>query len=253
MRNKDINFLTYSEAHKMGVDVVGGKAYSIAVLNENGIIVPKGVILPKEIWKQYETTKNEEFLKIIVDKIVDYIKADKYAVRSSAVGEDAKDLSWAGCFESILNISAEQLKDSIIECGKSLYGERVRVYKTLHNNIKNIEDIGILIQEYIDADWSGVCFSSNPVTGNDKECIIEYQKGKSGSVVGGYGESTTVIIDKNIGMAKEKSDMPSSYINTIYKKISKIYQIWKVPVDVEWVIKESNLYITQTRPITTIN
>ena len=131
-------------------------------------------------------------------------------------------------------------------------GERVQAYQKLHNNINRVEYIGILIQEYIEADWSGVCFSSNPVTGNEEECIIEYQKGKSGSVVGGYGEPTTVIIDKNNKTVNEETDMPINFINQIFEKVKEICNIWKVPVDVEWVIKNDKLYITQTRPITTI-
>ena len=46
--------------------------------------------------------------------------------------------------------------------------------------------------------------------------------------------------------------MPNNFINEIFEKVKEIYNIWKVPVDVEWVIKDKKLYITQTRPITTI-
>ena len=184
--------------------------------------------------------------------MANYINAKKYVVRSSAIGEDSNDFSWAGCFESILDIKEAQLEDAIIKCGKSLNSERVQAYQKLHNNINMIEHIGILIQEYIEAEWSGVCFSSNPITGNEKECIIEYQKGKSGSVVGGYGEPTTLVVDKDNKTVNKESDMPYNLINQIFEEVKRIYNIWKVPIDVEWVIKDKKLYITQVRPITTI-
>lgn len=252
MINKGLRYLKYNEAYKRGVNEIGGKAYSIARLSEYNVDVPKGVVLPKQIWYYYEKTGDKEILKNIIKEVANYINAKKYVVRSSAIGEDSSDFSWAGCFESILDVKEPQLEDAIIKCGKSLNSERVQAYQKLHNNINTIEHIGILIQEYIEAEWSGVCFSSNPITGNKKECIIEYQKGKSGSVVGGYGEPTTLVIDKNNRTVNKESDMPYNLINQIFEEVKRIYNIWKVPIDVEWVIKDKKLYITQVRPITTI-
>ena len=252
MINKELSYLKYNEAYRCGVNEIGGKAYSIARLSEYNINVPKGVILPKQVWHYYEKTESKEILKDIIKEVSNYINTKKYVVRSSAIGEDSSDFSWAGCFESILDVEEPQLEDAIIKCGKSLNSERVQAYRKLHNNINKIEHIGILIQEYIEAEWSGVCFSSNPVTGNEEECIIEYQKGKSGSVVGGYGEPTTITINKNNKNVKDGVDLSVNYINQIFDKIEEIYSIWKVPIDVEWVIKDKKLYIMQTRPITTI-
>ncbi len=252
MINKELNYMKYNDAYKSGVNEIGAKAYSIAKLSEYNIDVPKGIVLPKQIWKHYEKTRNKDFLRKIIKDVSNYINVKKYVVRSSSIGEDSNDFSWAGCFESILDIDKTQLEDAIIECGESLNNKRVQAYQKLHNNINKIEYIAILIQEYIDADWNGVCFSSNPVTGNEEEFIIEYQKGKSGSVVGGYGEPITLIIDKNNKEVDEENDMPNNFINEIFEKVKEIYNIWKVPVDVEWVIKDKKLYITQTRPITTI-
>ena len=254
MTNKKINlnFLNYIETYNKGINEVGGKAYSIAVLNKNKINVPKGIVLPKQVWQYIEKNDDKFFLENLIQDIVNFIGAKKYVVRSSAIGEDSCECSWAGCFESILNIDENKLAKSIIECGNSLYGERVKAYRKLHNNVEKIKEIGILIQEYIDADWSGVCFSANPVTGNDNECIIEYQKGKSGSVVGGYGEPITLIINKGSKEFREKTEISVNNINLILKSMDKIYDIWKVPVDIEWVIKNNVIYITQARPITTV-
>lgn len=252
MVDDKLNYMKYIEAYKSGVNEIGGKAYSIAKLSENNINVPKGVVLSKQIWKHFEETEDIEFLKNIIKETSNYINSKKYVVRSSAIGEDSSKFSWAGCFESILDIEKTQLESAIIECGKSLNGKRVQAYQKLHNNINMIEHIGILIQEYIEAEWSGVCFSSNPITGNEKECIIEYQKGKSGSVVGGYGEPTTLVIDKDNKIVNKESDMPYDLVNQIFEEVKRIYNIWKVPIDVEWVIKDKKLYITQVRPITTI-
>lgn len=251
MRNNEI--LNYEEAYEQGINKVGGKAYSICKLYKNAIKVPNGYILSKELWNTYCENKDKKIIDNVVDFIKNNLKARTFVVRSSAIGEDSKEYSWAGCFESILDVSIENMSSAIIQCGKSLYGDRARMYKKLHKEVNEIKEIGILIQEYIKAEWSGVAFSVNPVTENRNECIIEAQKSESGSVVGGYGEAITLTLNRD---SRDFSDIqnviPENIASLIYNELIKIEKIWNTPVDIEWVIKENKIYITQTRPITTI-
>lgn len=249
--NLNLKVLTYQQAYSKGIENVGGKAYSMSRLYKYNINVPKGIILPKENWQHIKNCKNQGCLEKIVNEIKKVLDCEKYVVRSSAIGEDSKDYSWAGCFESILNISSSELKKAIIECGESLYGKRAMAYKELHTGTKAIKDMGILVQEYIDADWSGVAFSINPVTGNPKEYVIECQIGKSGSVVGGYGDAITLVINKDNINERQNDKFPDDILKIIIKNIKQIQNIWKLPVDIEWVVKDKNIYITQTRPVTT--
>lgn len=249
---KKLSILNYQEAYDKGENIVGGKAFSIAKLYVNGVKVPNGIIFPYQNWELLRENKTEYMNSYIIKNITDTIKCDKYAVRSSAVGEDSKQCSWAGCFETVLNIKEDELKNAIWVCGNSLYSKRVEAYSKLHKDIPKIRYMGILIQEYISADWSGVCFSANPITKNKDELIIECQIGKSGSVVGGYGEPITVILNKYENIQEKKYEIPIEIIKLVKENVEKISSIWNCEVDVEWVIKDNKIIITQTRPITTI-
>lgn len=249
---KELSVLEYKDAYKLGVMNVGGKAFSIARLYINEIKVPNGVILPYQNWECLKQCSNKKDITIMVNQITKKLKCNRYAVRSSAIGEDSSKYSWAGCFESILNVKESELEDAIWKCGKSMEGKRVEAYRELHRDIPKIKYMGILIQEYIEADWSGVCFSINPITKNKNEVIIECQNGKSGSVVGGYGDPITVSINKNIDYKNKNYEIPDYVVNLVMKNVNIITNIWNCAVDIEWVIKDKEILITQTRPITTL-
>lgn len=249
---KKISILNYHEAYEAGEKNIGGKAFSIAKLFINNVKVPKGVVLPYQDWEYLKKNNDIDAIDNMLTQIVKKVECNRYVVRSSAIGEDSEKCSWAGCFESVLNIKKEELKEAIWKCGESLESKRAKAYKELHRDVTKIKYMGILIQEYIEAEWSGVCFSVNPVTKNLNEYVIEFQKGKSGSVVGGYGEPHTVIVNKDEYKNNIELPIPNNIYLMLIKNIKRIYKIWKKPVDIEWVVKKNNIYITQTRPITTI-
>ena len=135
---------------------VGNKAFSLTKLLKNEINVANGIVITSDFWDDYSKTKDDEILTKIVNDIQDLISTKKYAVRSSAIGEDSDNLSWAGCFDTFLDVTGYELKKSIIDCCKSLDNDRVKAYRQANNNIININKIGIVVQEYIFGEVNGV-------------------------------------------------------------------------------------------------
>lgn len=248
----EFSILTYSEAYKSGISVVGGKAYSISKLYHNGFCVPDGMIFSVDFWKHIRECDSKKCLDRAIHFLTDSINGNRYAVRSSAVGEDSESHSWAGCFESVLDVLKNDLFSAILICGESLNGRRAKAYQSLHSKIAPITEIGILVQQFIEADWSGVSFSANPITGNRNEYVIEMQSGKSGSVVGGYGESVTIVLESNSLEFDSPKGIPNHLCLNLINILIDIQKLWEVPVDVEWVIQKEKIFVTQVRPITTI-
>lgn len=239
--DENIEFLlSYNEAMKKGAEFVGEKAYSLALLNSCGIRVPDGLILAKN------AIINDWDLLIEIVRI--YLGEDVFIVRSSAVGEDSLQYSWAGCFESVPEVGLSHLRIAVEHCWKSLRGSRAMSYARLHN-IFLLDSMAVLIQRYITAEYSGVGFSINPVSGNDREIIIEYQEGKSGGVVGGKGEVFTRLVNKTELSLLEKNDL---WWMDVAKKILDIEIIFEKAIDAEWVLKDGVVIIVQARPITTL-
>ena len=141
------NVLSYDEIIKNDIKNIGTKAYNVALLSKS-FNVPKGVVLCD--------------LPVDIKEIKKILNCDKYIVRSSANVEDSSNLSWAGCFDSIPNVSIDNLNDAIKACFDSKDNRRVKEYMKLHNVSKDIK-MSVIIQEYIESDYNGVAFSINPV------------------------------------------------------------------------------------------
>lgn len=244
--------VNYSNALKLNNICIGNKAYSIVKLYQLGFNVPQGFIITTDTCSKLLKNNSEELSNSIFKIIKNKFIFEKYAVRSSAVGEDSILCSWAGCFDSFLDIKREDLIKYIYMCCNSIFNERVSAYRRLHNNSFEITKIAVLAQEYINAEWNGVCFSANPVTNDRSEYILEMQKGKSGTVVGGLGKVITIVANSSDKQFLLPNEVPDTLGLELMHTIKEIDKHWGVPVDVEWVFSNLKLFITQVRPITTI-
>lgn len=241
------SLLPYSEALRLGPSQVGAKAYSMALIKkETELLVPEGMILLKNIWK---TLQNQEDEEALCEAARQHLKRDFYMVRSSAIGEDSTTYSWAGCFDSFPEVTLSCLTDAVKKCGNSLYGRRAAAYSRLHHHIQPITEMAVLIQEYIPAEFNGVGFSANPVTGNRQEVVIEYQHGKSGGVVGGEGVSSMALF--SVDALTPQKNHPD-WLPVVAQSVRLLEKLFLCPVDVEWLWMNGQLVITQARPITTL-
>lgn len=254
--------------------VCGGKGASLAKLSQAGFPVPKGFVVPADIYLEYEKfgTISEEIEQEIL-LMFDELGLSRVAVRSSAVAEDSADNSFAGQLETFLNKDREQLIESILDCYKGTESERYRSY-TAKNNI-DYNPVAVVVQEMIPSEVSGVAFSKNPVSSAD-EIIIEAAYGLGEAIVQGIVDPDRFVIDPNslkvieesIGTKKEKfnattneleendddkATLSHAEIQTLAEEVLNIEAFYKCPQDVEWAMFHNKLFILQARPITTLS
>jgi len=201
------------------------------------------------------------------------------AVRSSATAEDAADNAWAGQLDSFLNTRKEDLLLNIKRCWASLFTPRAIFYrfeKKLHG--EHIA-VAVVVQKMINSDVSGVAFSVHPVTKNRNHSVIEACFGLGEAIVSGQVTPDSYIINKSedfiekITVAEQEKAMKRSkqgqniWTDIKNKKVQKISgrrimelahlinsieDHYGFPCDIEWAFEEGNFYITQSRPITTL-
>ncbi|PEV38842.1 pyruvate-binding protein [Bacillus thuringiensis] len=301
------------EGYSKDRSLVGGKARNLSKLMEAGIKVPNGFIISsKSFWEFIEinnlanqinhylkTMENpshsikelfhvnkipsdlEMQVKNAYDNLLSSTEVAKVSVRSSAAAEDLHDSSFAGQYETFLNVgSFEGLVKSIKECWASVWSNQALQY--LHNvniDIKQVK-IGVLVQSMVQADTSGVVFSVNPVTSLYDEIIINASYGLGEAIVSGLvtpdmfivSKQDNTILYKELGLKEFKvvgtvdgtKEIPTTeqekalfslhdnqveQITEVTKKIENYYQY---PVDVEFAINENEMYVLQVRPITTV-
>ena len=204
------------------------------------------------------------------------------AVRSSATTEDLADASFAGQQESFLSIKGnKQLIESVKKCFSSLFTARAIYYRHKKGFSPTGSKLAIVVQKMINSDKSGVIFSRNPVSNND-EIMIESVFGLGEGIVSGMitpdnyiisGDITifkvleTKIANKKIALVRNSSgenqvvklneEMSNRQVLSNYElKIlsdyaKKLEEHYKKPQDIEFAISGRDIYIVQSRPITT--
>jgi pyruvate,water dikinase len=207
------------------------------------------------------------------------------AVRSSATAEDLPDASFAGQQSTFLNVQGEsQVVEAIKACWASLFNARAIFYRTEQNYDHLLVGIAVPVQRMVQSEASGVMFTLEPVTSDKDKITIEAVYGLGEAIVSGEVTPDLFIIDKKTmkivskQISKQEWQLiknPNKGELNIKKPISpalqsaqkitdeEILQLaaiggniekhYDFPQDIEWAKEGGKLYITQARPVTTIN
>lgn len=239
------------------------------------------VVLCKKIRQAIVDIELSSDLKeYIVNQISEVGRDISYAVRSSATAEDMPTASFAGQHDTYLNVMGiEAILHHVKMCWASLYTERAVTYR-IQNGFDHQEvSIAIVVQKMITPDTSGIMFTAEPNTSNRKVVAIDASFGLGEALVSGlvnadhYQVRDKKIIKKIIGK-KELALYPNRTGGTYEKVITDdsmhnqaltdeqiimleetgrlIESYFGCPQDIEWCIKDNQLYIVQSRPITTL-
>ena len=301
---------------------IGNKASNLIKLIQNGINVPDGIVLKSNAYNSFIKKnhlsdlisdfelkiKDESLLYkdskmireaiengIIPAEILDQLKSYSYlfdthpvAIRSSGNLEDLTKASFAGQYDTFLNVMGlEQVLLHIKKCYASVWNERAIIYRK-NNKIRydNI-NLAIIIQKMVNAKSSGVLFTCNPLNSDKNEIIIESNFGLGESIVSGIvtpdeyilhreKENKIKIQTKRIGnklftirpkedIGVERLTSSEDLIQTSSLSNSQLYQLANLglkiedvlrnfPQDIEWAIDNENvIHILQSRPITSFN
>ena len=303
---------------------IGNKAANLGILIQNNFNVPEGFVITTNAYNEFVNFNNldksiqeslasleyhnykslEKCSKEIQDLIVNskipsvlvnefelnYKRYSSYnvAVRSSATAEDLPTASFAGQYDTYLNLKGlNHVVDHIKKCYASLWTNRAISYryknKIPHEKVK----IAVIVQKMVSAKSAGVLFTLNPVTLNNEEMVIESNFGLGESIVSGKSSPDEFFIQKlkkgsfhilntRIGnkslvvhpkandpkggveyveLSEELTDQPSLSESNILKLANVGIQIEKkfknIPQDIEWAIdQDDQIHILQARPVT---
>lgn len=131
--------------------------------------IPEWTVLSET---KIQNATDEELKQFVLDFFGEKAKSMFFAVRSSASCEDGVQHSFAGLFESKLNISFDNLPEVIREINKSKESKRVQTYLS-NKEIEEEVHVNVIVQELIDADVSGVAFGRHPLKKGSKTKVIK--------------------------------------------------------------------------------
>jgi pyruvate,water dikinase len=211
----------------------------------------------------------------------DKLKEKYVAVRSSATAEDSSIASWAGELETYLYVTRTDLMDIVRKCWSSLFTPRAIFYRFEKKLHKTRVSVGVVVQKMINSELSGVAFTAHPVTNDRDQMVIEAGYGQGEAIVSGQITPDTYVIDKkeraiidiNVSEQKQmivqngakgtkkapvpvilrrKQKLTGKQIDKLVTICMAIEKHYHQPQDIEWAIEKNKIYITQSRPITTL-
>jgi pyruvate,water dikinase len=216
-----------------------------------GLPVPRTYVLPFSVHEHFRLD-GAGCLEQIQQVLQHHLKPEcAYAVRSSASLEDAHQHSFAGQFNTYLNIKRiENIRQVIEKLLDSDISSMVLAYSNKLGKGSGDHRLAVIIQEMVQPVVSGVAFSKNPLTGLD-EIIVEAIQG-SGEQLLQEGRTPDRWVKKwgKWISLPEKSEIDGKLIDVVSEQTIRIAKKYGRPVDLEWVYDGQNLYWVQLRPIT---
>ena len=201
----------------------------------------------------------------------------RVAVRSSATAEDSTDTSFAGMNETFTNVRGPELLERITDCWASLFGERVASYR-VDRGLFDEPAIAVIVQQMVASDRSGVMFTVDPAERG--QILIEAAFGLGEVVVSGRVEPDTYRVDRATAMLRDvRIGCQSVRITTGadgdvveeldaadgWRRVLADDEVVRVahlgldierhygsPQDIEWAFVGDELFVVQSRPLTTL-
>ena len=254
MSRKANNRYVFSLYNKRILESVGNKAYQLQYLTANGFRVPRTYVCTWEAYLSY-LKQDKEVLEIIEAELESLLDSKTaYAVRSSANVEDSLDYSFAGQFDTYLNVNGpKQVLKAIRAVWESAQSDTTRAYLRKIDPDKSIQlMMAVIIQEMIEPVLSGVAFSKNPITAFD-EVVLESVKG-SGTKLVQEGYTPQRWVNKWGGWVEqpEAPEMGIDLAREIVDQTKRLSRMLSRDLDLEWIYDGQDLYWVQLRDITTL-
>ena len=226
----------------------GQKAIRLGQLISAGLPVPSGFVVTSKILNRSENECEDTPLGMtakemrLMKRLWRRVGADKVAVRSSGLNEDGENQSYAGVFDSLLNITKDKLTESLDQIRQSMNTVRTESYAG-----NNKEVGGALIQKMVDAEYAGVLFTEHP--GSTGCQLVEMVSGLGEALVSGKVTPKSYRFGTISGDLLDKKNPPID-LAPLLALGRTVEELFGSPQDIEWAYANGKFMLLQARDIT---
>jgi pyruvate,water dikinase len=240
---------------------LGTKAASLARLARAGFPVPAGVVVTSAAAADWEQTCA---LLLRAAAELAGCQGQRFAVRSSATAEDLAGASFAGQYETVLDVGPDQLPEAVRQVLDSAASARVSAYRQAHSQAAVADPSGsgmaVLVQVMVAAAAAGVAFTANPVTGDRGEVVITAVRGLGERLVAGEATGDQwVVRDGQVSCTRAvERAITADQARQIATLARRVHTHFATPQDLEWAIAtdpsgtDGGLWLLQARPMTAL-
>ena len=220
----------------------GNKALGLAWLLTNGFQSPEGICI--SISKAELNSSNLAAIKKFFFRIIQAVPdGTRFVVRSSTSAEDTLTQSQAGKYLTITNLTFAEVPQAV---------ESFLDHTFL--NHRDLQETGFIIQPQIEAKYSGILFTSDPVSGLKRRAVLSIGLGAGSLLVSGEGIGNNYVLSHNkIKLVSGELEIPATIVASFSALAKRIRKTYPFPSDIEFIVNESDeIWLVQIRPITGI-
>ena len=237
--SREITMLTLDDVAATDVTLCGHKAATLARLRQAGLDVPAGFIIGVTQTANLDEAAIAAHMQTLPGPV---------AVRSSGIAEDLPDASFAGQYDTILNVEGlENVLSAVRQCVASAASQRVRAYG-------GGGALAVLVQSMVQPSVAGVAFSANPMTGDRDEVLVSATRGLGDRLVSGEvdGDAWSVRGAVATPTATPEGCIDASIASRVADLARQLEARFGAPQDIEWALVGERLVLLQSRPITVL-
>lgn len=299
----------FKELSKENIPLAGGKGAALGELTRAHMPVPPGFVITTAAYDAVVKQNNLEtliatelqrenrdgalirdaFINASIPAKLEHAILEAYhtlekrevAVRSSATAEDLPEAAFAGQQDTHLNIAGDSaLLDAVRHIWASLWTERAIAYRARQNIRQESVKLAVVVQQMAHAEFAGVMFTANPVTGNRKDMVIDANPGLGEAIVSGAVTPDHIVLQKawygwrikekktgrrevivrskksggteHIKNSNGTARLPQKVLINLTRIGVKIEKHFGTPQDIEWVWTGKHIFIVQSRPVTAL-
>lgn len=236
----------------------GGKGASLARLASLGVRVPRFLVVSTEAFRAFARSgTTAEFAEEVAAAVARIDRGEGISVRSSALGEDSEASSYAGLYHTTLDVHGPQAALAAVrDCWSSYDGAAAAGYRRERGEGEDNGAMAVVLMEMVHGEWSGVCFTAHPVTLALSRGLVNAVPGLGESLVSGAANPEEITLSSDgqvLARAGTGSEtLPEAAITEVWRVSRELAERLRFPQDVEWTWRGGELYVLQSRPITTL-
>ncbi len=249
-----------AEAVGLPVIAVGNKAGTLARLAAAGFPVPRGLVVTSAAWTRPPALVAAEISSALRFSA---LGGDGFfAVRSSSAAEDLVGASFAGQYETFLNVPADQVVDAVGRCRDAAGAARVAAYQSGRGVDPDAGEatlgMAVLVQPMVPAVAAGVAFTANPLTGDRAETLVSAVRGLGDRLVDGQAVGDEWSIRDGMATPRRTVEdaITAEQAVAVAMLAADVERHLGGPQDIEWAFEPSTtggrLVLLQARPMTAL-
>jgi len=241
------------------VAVSGSKAANLATLMGLGVQVPDGVVVPASVFSTYAGGRAPDELPDalpheLLEALYGFVgSVEPVAVRSSGIAEDLAGASFAGQYETVLNVRGrDALAAAVLHCWRSACDPRVSLYQQRQGQAAAA--MAVLVQRMLRVEAAGVAFTANPVTGARDEVIISAVPAVGEQLVSGESRAEEWVVSAGAPtrLRAPVEALAAEQVLEVADVAQRIAKHFGAPQDIEWAYEDGVLHVLQARPMTAL-